>query len=35
MRQEMPELQEGNGQVIADADEADDYEAPLTDDDIE
>ena len=35
MRQEMPELQEGNGQVIADAYEADDYEAPLTDDDIE
>ena len=35
MRQEMPELQEGNGQVIADADEADDYEAPLTDNDIE
>ena len=35
MRQEMPELQEGNGQVIADADEADDYDAPLTDDDIE
>ena len=35
MRQEMPELQEGNGQVIADADEVDDYEAPLTDDDIE
>ena len=35
MRQEMPELQEGNGQVIADADEADDYEAPLPDDDIE
>ncbi|MBQ4075881.1 MAG: transcription termination/antitermination protein NusA [Clostridia bacterium] len=35
MRQEMPELQEGNGQVIADADEYDDYEIPLTDDDIE
>ena len=35
MRQEMPELQEGTGQVIADADEYDDYEIPLTDDDIE
>ncbi|MBE5787589.1 MAG: transcription termination/antitermination protein NusA [Clostridiales bacterium] len=35
MRAEMPELQEGPGQVIADADETDDYEIPLTDDDIE
>ena len=35
MRQEMPELQEGPGQVIADADETDDFEIPLTDDDIE
>ena len=34
-RQEMPELQEGNGQVIADADETDIFEIPLTDDDIE
>ena len=35
MRQEKPEMMEGNGQVIADADEYDDYEIPLTDDDIE
>ena len=35
MRQEKPEMMEGNGQVIADADEYDDYESPLTDDDIE
>lgn len=33
LRQEMPELPEGNGQVIAD--EYDDYEPPILDDDIE
>ena len=35
MRQEMPELQEGNGQVIADADEYEDYQTPAGDDEIE
>ena len=33
LRQEMPDLPEGNGQVIAD--EYDDYEPPILDDDIE
>ncbi len=35
MRQEMPELQEGNGQVIADADEYEDYQTPAGDNEIE
>lgn len=35
MRMEMPELKEGDGHVIADADESFDYDIPMLDDDIE